>query len=401
MKVLFISPWLSSAATGIFEVETSLALAMSRHEGVSVESVGLNEPFFEKDKHRWEKCSAKVFDVVGPGVFGYSPALKEYLREMDADIAHLHALWMYTSVATHGWSRHHRKPYLITINGMLDEWAVKNSRFKKQLAYLAYEKANLRDASCIQVNTKREQDSVRAFGLTNPLAVIPNGVHLKTEMTHARREHSSGAPLRLLFLGRFHPKKGLANLVQGLKQWKAASGKASRFQLVLAGRDQGGHIKELQDLAHTEGLEVESIDALPEMLPDDPDVLFLGEIYGEQKERLFAMCDVFTLPSYSEGQPMAVLDAMGEAKPVMITEACNIPEVFPANAAVKITPDAESIAKGLDALDSMSDAERIAMGQRGRKLVEEKFTWEKVAADILSVYRWVLKEGDKPDCVVD
>jgi poly(glycerol-phosphate) alpha-glucosyltransferase len=47
----------------------------------------------------------------------------------------------------------------------------------------------------------------------------------------------------------------------------------------------------------------------------------------------------------------------------------------------------------------MTDAQREAMGARGRKLVEERFTWPKVAAQMKEVYEWVLGAGPQPDFV--
>lgn len=47
----------------------------------------------------------------------------------------------------------------------------------------------------------------------------------------------------------------------------------------------------------------------------------------------------------------------------------------------------------------MSDAERVAMGGRGRALVEEQFTWPRVAARMKEVYEWILGGGPPPDCM--
>jgi len=64
--------------------------------------------------------------------------------------------------------------------------------------------------------------------------------------------------------------------------------------------------------------------------------------------------------------------------------------------------DAEpgSVGRGLAELVEMSDAERREMGERGRRLVEEKFSWPKIARQMKSVYEWVLGGGPKPDCVI-
>ncbi len=97
---------------------------------------------------------------------------------------------------------------------------------------------------------------------------------------------------------------------------------------------------------------------------------------------------------------MALLSAWASGLPVVMTPECNVPEGFAAGAAIRVDPNPESIADGLNRLDSMSDCERSAMGARGRRLVEEKFTWPKVAVQMKEVYNWVLGNRPKPECVV-
>jgi len=40
------------------------------------------------------------------------------------------------------------------------------------------------------------------------------------------------------------------------------------------------------------------------------------------------------------------------------------------------------------------------MGQRGRRLAEEKYAWPKIGRDMLAVYQWVLGQGPKPKCII-
>jgi glycosyltransferase involved in cell wall biosynthesis len=59
------------------------------------------------------------------------------------------------------------------------------------------------------------------------------------------------------------------------------------------------------------------------------------------------------------------------------------------------------IATGMRRMMEMTEEEREGMGARGRALVEERFTWPKVAAQMKAVYEWVLGTGPRPDCVWD
>jgi poly(glycerol-phosphate) alpha-glucosyltransferase len=97
---------------------------------------------------------------------------------------------------------------------------------------------------------------------------------------------------------------------------------------------------------------------------------------------------------------MSVLEAWAWGKPVLMTPECNLPEGFQREAAIRIETHPAGLAQGLRALFDMSASEQTEMGRRGRALVAERFTWPKVAAEMRSVYEWVLGGGAPPACVV-
>ena len=60
----------------------------------------------------------------------------------------------------------------------------------------------------------------------------------------------------------------------------------------------------------------------------------------------------------------------------------------------------EPLVQALTEAVSLTDAQRQAMGARGRALVERKYSWDHVAEEMAGVYRWLLGQGERPDCVV-
>ena len=128
-------------------------------------------------------------------------------------------------------------------------------------------------------------------------------------------------------------------------------------------------------------------------------VKFIGPQFGADKEKILAECDAFVLPSHSEGLPMSVLESWANAKPVLMTTACNIPEGNEANAAVVVQPTIDDLVVGLKKLFSMSDSNLREMGGNGRKLVENKFNWKLVSNQMLDVYRWLKGESKPPSTV--
>ena len=74
-------------------------------------------------------------------------------------------------------------------------------------------------------------------------------------------------------------------------------------------------------------------------------VRLLGEVRGDRKFEVMRGADVFVLPSYSEGLPVAVLEAMACGVPVVVTSNCNLPEVSAADAGWRSRPMSRASSK--------------------------------------------------------
>jgi poly(glycerol-phosphate) alpha-glucosyltransferase len=265
---------------------------------------------------------------------------------------------------------------------MLEPWALRNARWKKRITALLYENQHLRDAACLRALSQAEVQSIRACGLRNPICLIPNGVDLPDLSESSTVKHKLEDRKILLYLGRLHRKKNLANLIRAWNQMSNSQDCSSDpWVLAIAGWDQGGCESELKRIAAV------------------PSIVFLGPQFGAEKSECYRTCDAFILPSLSEGLPMTVLEAWAYAKPVLMTPECNLPEGFPADAALRIGPSPQEIAYGLRRIIEMSDNDRRAMGARGRDLVATKFSWPRVGEQMRSVYEWVLGGGAVPENV--
>jgi poly(glycerol-phosphate) alpha-glucosyltransferase len=273
---------------------------------------------------------------------------------------------------------------------MLESWALRNAMWKKRVAALLYENEHLRGAACLRALSEVEAQSIRACGLRNPICVIPNGVDLPEQPGRSGTKPDSGpfgefAEHRkiLLYLGRLHPKKNVANLIRAWNEMsKSQHSSSAPWTLAIAGWDQGGYESELKRIAAV------------------PSIAFLGPLFGEDKDAAYRACDAFILPSLSEGLPVTVLEAWAYAKPVLMTPECNLPEGFSAEAAVRIGSIPEQIGIGLRQITETNDADRNAIGARGRNLVATRFSWPRIGKQIRAVCEWVLGRGTMPDTVV-
>jgi glycosyltransferase involved in cell wall biosynthesis len=389
MRVANLTGFVSRQSGGLFESVRGLAIN-TQNLGCKVEVFGLRDEFTESDLPAWGSVSVRTHPVVGPRSFGFSPGLARSVQNSGIDLLHVHGLWTYLSVASLMLSRRSKLPLVVSPHGMLDPWAVRNSAWKKKLANWLYEGAHLHRAACLHALCKSEAASIRALGLRNPICVIPHGQELPPDTTpKGPRERSSLVLDRktLLFLGRLHPKKGLPNLLRAWAVCQKSEHAAINWTLVVAGWDQDGH----------EGLLKRMVCELA--IADS--VLFPGPLFGGAKDHALRSAQALVLPSYSEGVPVAVLEAWARRLPVLMTPQCNLPEGFAESAAIRVEPEVDSLGHGLSTLFRMNGSEREQMGARGRRLVEERFSWRRAAEQMVCVYRWVLGGGPRPDCVVD
>jgi glycosyltransferase involved in cell wall biosynthesis len=140
--------------------------------------------------------------------------------------------------------------------------------------------------------------------------------------------------------------------------------------LVIAGPDEAGMTPELTRMAREGGVESR--------------VLFTGPVYGATKIGLLRQAQLFALTSYSEGLPLAVLEAMDCGVPVLLTTACNLPEVAEAEAGLVVSPTIMDLAQGLTSMLAANNWCR-EMGLRGKDLIASRFTWDKIALQTLNL----------------
>ena len=110
----------------------------------------------------------------------------------------------------------------------------------------------------------------------------------------------------------------------------------------------------------------------------------VGPLYGQDKFAALVDCACFALPSRQEGFSLAVLEAMGAAAPVVISEQCHFPEVAASGAGEIVQLNADAVADAIERI--LADPNRRRIGQAGRELVLRRFTWENVARQAVSVY---------------
>jgi len=383
MKTVLVTSYLTRSGGGIAAALEALSGTLLA-TGTDVHVVALDDGRRATDPSDWSGGPYSALPIRGPTALGYAPKMLHRLQELNASIAHTHGMWTYPSRTVSEWSSRTGRPYVLSPHGMLDPWALHNARWKKTIAAWLYENAHLRRASCLHALCEAEAQAMRRFGLTNPMCIIPNGVALPPAEPRDNQlpwNHIiHGDANVMLFLGRLHPKKNLLSL---LDAWSKAADE--QWHLVIAGWDQGDHQKRLKAAIDRHRL--------------NKRVHILGPLFGRDKDLALRHAHAFVLPSLSEGLPMAVLEAWSYGLPVLMTEACNLPQGFQVSAAARLAPDPGDMAHDLGSFLNLGRSHLKEMGRNGRRLVETHFSWSHVAREMLAVYDWLVNNGERPSTV--
>ena len=128
-------------------------------------------------------------------------------------------------------------------------------------------------------------------------------------------------------------------------------------------------------------------------------VTFTGMLEGECKRAALANADLFVLPTRSENFGIAVAEALASGTPVVTTTAAPWAELVSYECGWWVAPDEAAITDALRAAMSLTPGQLSVLGQNGRKLAEERLSWNSIGSRWIEVYRWILWGGSAPDCV--
>jgi glycosyltransferase involved in cell wall biosynthesis len=290
---------------------------------------------------------------------------------VEFDIAHLHSVFLWPTAAAAAAARRWRVPYIVAPRGMLvRELITRKNRFAKTAWIKAFEKRNIQNAAAIHVTSGVEADCFAALGLRyKRIVTIPNGVEFPGAINH---NPSNGSAMDLpsehfvLFLGRINWKKGLDRLIPAMAHVRGAS-------LVIAGNDEEAYQPVLQALAERTGVSGRT--------------RFIGPIHGANKWHILAHATVLVLPSYSENFGNVVLEAMMVGCPVIITPEVGLASmVRAAGAGLVVDGDPAELSGAINNL-LHSPEDRRRMGESGRRIARERFSWDAIAADMELLYQ--------------
>jgi glycosyltransferase involved in cell wall biosynthesis len=313
----------------------------------------------------------------------FSIELYQYLQKHvhEYDVIHCHGLWHFGTLAPFMLDRKVAK--VITIHGVLDRWVYAHHNWKKELMNTLAQKAYLRRADLVQINNADEQEDVlRYLGHPHPnVVVIPNGVktsdfaQLPPKGTFRQKFNLPADKKLVLFMSRLNAKKGLDLLLPGFRDYVQ---ERPDTILALAGSDDGYEATTRQFIKQ-HNLE-ESI-------------RLVGMLTGDDKKAALADADLFTLPSYSEGFSMAVLEAMAAGTPALVSDRVGFSDAIRKNEAAGLLTNLspEAVKAGLEKLLS-DDLLRSQLAKNATDMVKKQYDIDVVAKQLLDEYAKIIQK---------
>jgi glycosyltransferase involved in cell wall biosynthesis len=358
-------PW-SGVLTVI--VHLSSALAQRGHE-VEVWELHEWDPAVYREQQRL--MDAAGVEQVPIRARWRGRATADLAEERAIDMVHLHGAFNRSNTAV---SRVIRRPYAFSPHSGYNPISLKRSRGRKLLYRALFERRMLDRAALLSVLTAVEAAELRAFGVTQPCEVIPNGVIPAAgdvSPVAFRRELGLGPDALLaVFVGRLDvQRKGLDVLVQGIAE-------AAGWHLALVGprfRDVDRLERIIADLGVTE------------------QVHLVGERHGRSLQESIASADLFALLSRWEGMPMALLEALAQGRPAIVSPA------------VESLIGVEAAGAGWAAGDGELGPLLRVLRDQGRTAIEEhgdaalrlsrRYDWRAVAERYETEYERALRSG--------
>jgi glycosyltransferase involved in cell wall biosynthesis len=371
LRVLHVTPYFAPASRygGLVEAVFHYARELARL-GVAVQVLttdanGPSERLTRGERIAYEHadgievhyCRRAAPQAIAPELVARLPALVRA-----SDLVHLHAAYSFPVIPTLAIARVLAKPLVWTPHGALQRWSG-SRRPRLKTAWEVACRALAPPRLVLHVTSEEEaRESAGRLGEVS-MTLIPNGVAIPDALRRTPRD----GRLRLGFIGRLDPKKGIENL---LAAYRIIGGRGRiACSLAIAGAGAPEYEQALRRAAAA--------------MPPGAEVTMLGDVRGEHKRRLFENTDIIVVPSYTENFGLVVAESLAHGVPVIAGTGTPWSEVEKAGCGLWVDNTPEALAGAIEKMHAMPLSE---MGRRGRQWMMSRFTWNRCAAELLECY---------------
>jgi len=309
----------------------------------------------------------------------YLPAIAKR-QVKDFDIIHMHEHRSLLTAIVYHYARKYGVPYVLQSHGSLPRMGKQGL---KKLYDWVWGYRILRDATKVIALTETETEQCRIMGVDeDKIEIIPNGIDLSEyenlpEKGEFRKKYGIQDNEKIiLYLGRIHKTKGIDLLISA---YADLIKKLDNVRLVIVGPDDGFLPflkKQVKDLKINHK------------------VLFTGPLYGKEKLEAYVDADVFVLPSIYETFPNTVLEACACGTPVIATKAKHKHDWIHNKVGYVVERDKHHLQNAI--VKILKDEQlRKNLGKEGKRLIKQRFNWEKIVEKFEDIYSSVSNRSSK------
>ncbi len=295
------------------------------------------------------------------------------------DVTHIHAMWMPSNPQMAKACDSVGTPWVLSTHGMLDDWCMEQRGLKKKFYLSTAGRILIRGANTFLTTAEAEKSQSEKWLKHENIAVIPYVVDLNPykdvpSPQEAIEEYGLSEEPTVLFLSRVHEKKSIETLIDATAILKE---RGYPTRVFIAGTGEDSYIKSLQDRASAAGISEQ--------------ITFLGMVVGDLKLSLYAMADVFALPTQQENFGLVYPEAMLCETPAIGTKGTDIWKELEEGGAVIADRTPEAFADAIETLTS--DKELLKRkGVEGRKHILQWLDTDSVAERYEGMYKAAASE---------
>ena len=254
-------------------------------------------------------------------------------------------------------------------HAMLNEWAMEQKWLQKRLYFTFFEKRALANADILRGVSPKETERIKRFFQSKEVVFIPNGVKTDNLLSFDSKPTDK---MHFIFLGRLHYNKGVLPLVEA---WLNSNiNNNNRFSLQIIGPNEG------------------ELEKIQPFIQQSNNIIYHGAIFdAEKKAEILRGGHFFILPSFSEGFPSSVIEAMFYGNIPVITKECNFPEVFDKDLGFEITGQVENIKDRLNELSKLDISQLQNRFAASSDLIKKEYALDKIAQTQLTLFKRVLQ----------
>tara|TARA_B100000989_G_scaffold296198_1_gene278896 strand:+ start:2559 stop:3665 length:1107 start_codon:yes stop_codon:yes gene_type:complete len=306
--------------------------------------------------------------------------LKIYNFLKKYDIIHFHEVWNLKAIFIVYFANKILIKHFFVGHGYLDTWSIRDKYLKKKLFIKFFLQYAYKSSSASFFSTKSEFYEARKNIKVHSTFVIPNGLSLKKFKNQKKKIN---VKKKILFFGRIHEKKGLQLLLETIKILPKSY--FDKFTFEITGPGESNTVNKIKAMIKDNSLTGK--------------VNYNEPIYDDKKINYIKKHDVFILPSYEEGDSIALKEALGSYLPVIISKQCRLEIVEKYKAGIVIETNIKSL---YDALINLEKLDLGKMGENARKLIEENYDNNNCSMRLKKVYYDLFNSVSKsPDWIFD